>query len=125
MDSYKTEQIKKILISEQQSDPVENQLVDAIIAGKVELLSDVDICKKLNLSVPEFTRLVRQSDPSYRADLPHFPEHAIRAFSVSQSTKLTLPYKQTFSFPKPDIYIAGKARWTTDTLKNWLLQGAK
>lgn len=128
MNNIKTEQIKKILISEQQGNSPSNQLIDDIISGKVELLSEKDICKKLNLNEKEFIELVKQSDPKYDANGRVFSIETINAFfpqKTVQMDKFLLNYKKSYSFPKPDIYIVGKARWTTDTLRNWLLQGAK
>ena len=64
MSNGRTEQIKKILISAQQSDSPKDQLLNDVAEGKVHLISAKEICERLSLSESEFTALVRNSDPT-------------------------------------------------------------
>lgn len=129
MSNERTEQIKKLLISAQQSNSPKEQLLNDVAEGKIQLLSAKEICQRLNLSEDEFTNLVRNSDPTYSpapkskmADVIDFLKH--QAFEAKKNI-IKLENLHQYSFPAPDLYIAGKARWTEDTLKKWLLQGAK
>ncbi|MEE3682372.1 hypothetical protein [Actinobacillus pleuropneumoniae] len=129
MSNERTEQIKKLLISAQQSNSPKEQLLNDVAEGKIQLLSAKEICQRLNLSEDEFTNLVRNSDPTYSpapkskmADVTDFLKH--QAFEATKNI-IKLENLHQYSFPAPDLYIAGKARWTEDTLKQWLLQGAK
>lgn len=123
------EQIKKMLISEQEGIATNEQIINDLVAGKIKLLSAKDIYTRLNISSDEFTQLVKRSDPNFRLNenniVDTFMEKlnlpkAIDVYNVSSSNT-----KDSYSFPKPDLYIAGKARWSPDTLKKWLLQGSK
>lgn len=126
MSSNTTEQIKKMLISEQQPNAPEAQLIEAIIDGRVKLLSDKDIYQKLNISETEFSEWVKQTTPNYQAEHRTAQAVAVGVLFRDYSTKMSpFSQKKQHSFPKPDIYIAGKARWTTDTLRNWLRQNTK
>lgn len=126
--NLRAEQIKKLLISAQSDTSPEDQLVNDIVKGEVKLLSAKDICERLGLSENEFTELVRQNEPSYQARKKTKVEEVLGQMKglekVSQVIK-SQHFEYQYSFPAPDIYIAGKARWTEDSLKNWLLQGAK
>ena len=65
MSNKRTEQIKKLLISAQQSNSPKEQLLNDVAEGKIRLLSAKDIYQRLNLSEDEFTNLVRNNDPTY------------------------------------------------------------
>ena len=98
-----------------------------MIEGKIKLLSAKDIYTRLNISSGEFEQLVKNSDPTYslheRNKIDAITDSLIGKGLVKAISRTEIQYK--YSFPKPDLYIAGKARWSPDTLKRWLLQGAK
>lgn len=127
MSNERAEQIKKILLEGQQSSPPLEQLIDQIVAGSVKLLSAQEICDRLGLSENELTRLVRKNDPTY----PQYDNKSSAAKAMQGIERLARTMRGVamedglFSFPPPDIYIVGKARWSADTLKKWLFQGAK
>lgn len=129
MSSERTEQIKKILISAQQASSPKDQLLNDIAEGKINLLSAKEICKRLNLSESEFTALVKNSDPTYSPMPKNQVNEVMQAITenvrnlAENLTKLDSQHQ--YSFPAPDLYVAGRARWAEDTLKQWLLQGAK
>lgn len=123
----RTEQIKKLLISEQEGISPNEQIINDLIEGKIKLLSAKDIYTRLNISSGEFEQLVKNSDPTYslheRNKIDAITDSLIGKGLVKAISRTEIQYK--YSFPKPDLYIAGKARWSPDTLKRWLLQGAK
>ena len=123
----RTEQIKKLLISEQEGISPNEQIINDLIEGKIKLLSAKDIYTRLNISSGEFEQLVKNSDPTYslheKNKIDALTDSLIGKGLVKAISRTEIQYK--YSFPKPDLYIAGKARWSPDTLKRWLLQGAK
>lgn len=123
----RTEQIKKLLISEQEGISPNEQIINDLIEGKIKLLSAKDIYTRLNISSGEFEQLVKNSDPTYslheKNKIDAITDSLIGKGLVKAISRTEIQYK--YSFPKPDLYIAGKARWSPDTLKRWLLQGAK
>nr|DAT90883.1 MAG TPA: hypothetical protein [Bacteriophage sp.] len=124
----RTEQIKKLLISEQEGIAPNEQIINDLIEGKIKLLSAKDIYTLLNISSSEFEQLVKNSDPTYSLHEKNKMDALtkgliIRKDLIKAISRTEIQYK--YSFPKPDLYIAGKARWSSDTLKRWLLQGAK
>lgn len=126
ISNERTEQIKKILLEEQRASRPREQLINQIVAGSIKLLSAQEVCERLSLSEAELTRLVRKSDPNYpRYDNKGSVAKAMKEIERMTQTIREITMDEAFSFPAPDIYIAGKARWSEDTLKKWLLQGAK
>lgn len=129
MSNERTEQIKKLLISAQQSNSPKEQLLNDVAEGKIQLLSAKDIYQRLNLSEDEFTNLVRNSDPTYsptqKSKIDDLTDILNRQVFEATKNIIKSENRHQYSFPAPDLYIAGKARWTEDTLKQWLLQGAK
>ena len=123
----RTEQIKKLLISEQEGIAPNEQIINDLIEGKIKLLSAKDIYTRLNISSGEFEQLVKNNDPTYslheKNKIDAITDSLIGKGLVKAISRTEIQYK--YSFPKPDLYIAGKARWSPDTLKRWLLQGAK
>lgn len=123
----RTEQIKKLLISEQEGISPNEQIINDLIEGKIKLLSAKDIYTRLNISSGEFEQLVKNNDPTYslheKNKIDAITDSLIGKGLVKAISRTEIQYK--YSFPKPDLYIAGKARWSPDTLKRWLLQGAK
>ncbi len=123
----RTEQIKKLLISEQEGIAPNEQIINDLIEGKIKLLSAKDIYTRLNISSGEFEQLVKNSDPTYtlheKNKIDVLTSSLIGNGLIKTISRTEIQYK--YSFPKPDLYIAGKARWSPDTLKRWLLQGAK
>ncbi|EIJ72898.1 hypothetical protein [Haemophilus parahaemolyticus] len=129
MSNKRTEQIKKLLISAQQSNSPKEQLLNDVAEGKIRLLSAKDIYQRLNLSEDEFTNLVRNNDPTYsptqQSRIDDLTDILNRQVFEARKNIIKLDNRHQYSFPAPDLYIVGKARWTEDTLKQWLLQGAK
>lgn len=127
MNNEKKEHIKKILMSEQQFNKISDQLINDILDGKAKLLSAKEICERLNISENYFTNLVKVNDPTYKLQESNASlgetllNDVLKGFLREETSEENLQY----GFPKPDIYIAGKARWATQTLKSWLLEGAK
>lgn len=122
----RTEQIKKLLISEQEGIAPNEQIINDLIEGKIKLLSAKDIYTRLNISSGEFEQLVKNSDPTYSLHEKNKMDALTSLIGkglIKTISQTEIQYK--YSFPKPDLYIAGKARWSSDTLKRWLLQGAK
>lgn len=112
--------IKSKIIEEQRATRPKNKLISDIVEGKIKLLTEEDITHRLNISQKEFISWVRRSDPTYKSDLRSRENKDM----LSVIEKLNLSLDNT-KFPSPDIYIAGSARWSADTLESWLKDSIK
>lgn len=115
------EDVKQSIVEAQLAATPKDKLVNDMIKGTAELLSADDIIKRLGIRADEFEKLV---------DLPN---HYLRtqgglgaALHTSKhlfDVHIELINKELESktdFPKPDLYILGKARWKRETFKKWL-----
>lgn len=109
MSNEKTETIKAILIAAQRPAITKEQIIDDVVAGKVKLLTAEQISERIGIDEAVFTLWVKQSTDDYHPRKPR-----------KELGKDKMPLMATF--PKPDIYIAGEARWTQETFKMWLIQ---
>lgn len=106
MTNLRTEQIKGILLAEQQAKSYQGQIISDLVEGKITLLTAQEICSRLSIDEKIFTLWVRKNEPDYN----------------KKAGEISWEHFQPTQFPKPDIYIAGEARWTKETFKRWLLQ---
>lgn len=113
--------VKQAIVDAQLASTPKNQLVNDIMKGSSDLLSANDIIHRLGISADEFQELV------------NLPNHYLRAngglgAAVYQTRRMfdahielvNQELEKKLSFPKPDLYILGKARWKKDTFRQWL-----
>lgn len=112
--------VKSAIVEAQLASTPKDKVVSDIMKGSADLLSANDIIQRLGITANEFEILVG------------LPNHYVRTNrglgAVIHSAKMFDPYielvnselEKNITFPKPDIYILGKARWKKETFKKWL-----
>ncbi|WP_427838245.1 hypothetical protein [Actinobacillus pleuropneumoniae] len=113
--------VKEAIVEAQLASTPKDKIVNDIMKGIGDFLSANDIIKRLGISADEFHELV------------NLPNHYIRTngglgaalYSSSRLFDATVELvnkdlEKSKSFPKPDLYILGKARWKKETFKKWL-----
>jgi hypothetical protein len=119
--STKFEDVKQFIVEAQLASTPKDKVVNDIMKGTADLLSANDIIKRLGITADEFKELV------------NLPNHYLRtrgglAGALHNNTTLfnanieliNQDLEKASSFPKPDLYILGKARWKKETFKKWL-----
>ncbi|KGQ29758.1 hypothetical protein [Gallibacterium anatis] len=116
------DQVKSNIVKAQLTSSPKDRMINSIMNGSAELLSANDIILRLGITVKEFEKLIK------------LPNHYLKtngelgaAFAATHSlldSNIELINKDLSEkgsvFPKPDLYILGKARWTKETFKKWL-----
>lgn len=115
------ENVKPAIVEAQLASTPKNQLVKDIMKGSADLLSANDIIHRLGINADEFLNLV------------NLPNHYLRTngglgAAVYQTRRMfdahielvNKDLEKNISFPKPDLYILGKARWKKETFQQWL-----
>lgn len=96
-----------------------DSLIESIAAGKANLLTADDICKRLSISRSTFDRWVRNSAPIHeqlqkkqeaKGEIAQFLELMVDPMEKADKT----------SFPQADIRIGNSPRWSIETFKAWL-----
>lgn len=113
--------VEDAIVETQLASTPRDKVINDIVKGAGNFLSANDIIKRLGISADEFK------------DLVNLPNHYIRTngglgAALYSSTRLfdatvelvNKDLEQKKSFPKPDLYILGKARWKKETFKKWL-----
>ena len=112
--------VKQSIVAAQLASTPKDKVVSDIMKGRADLLSANDIIQRLSITANEFERLVG------------LPNHYVRTNgglgAVMRTTQMIDPHielinselEKNITFPKPDIYILGKARWKKETFKKWL-----
>ena len=112
--------VKQSIVAAQLASTPKDKVVSDIMKGSADLLSANDIIQRLSITANEFERLVG------------LPNHYVRTNgglgAVMRSAQMFDPHielinselEKNITFPKPDIYILGKALWKKETFKNWL-----
>ncbi|OBW93004.1 hypothetical protein [Gallibacterium salpingitidis] len=113
--------VKQAIVEAQLASTPKDRMINSIMTGATELLSANDIILRLGITANEFEKLIK------------LPNHYLRtssgfgaALSATQAlfdTHIELINKdleKISTFPNPDLYILGKARWTKETFKKWL-----
>lgn len=118
--------VKQAIVEAQLAATPRDKLVNDIMKGSADLLSANDIITRLGISADEFKELV------------NLPNHYLRTNggvgATVYNTKrmfdthielINQELEKNISFPKPDLYILGKARWKKETFKKWLEEQCK
>ena len=90
--------------------------------GAADLLSANDIIKRLGITADEFQELVNLPNHYLRNTGGTFGEALYRSSRLFDShiELINKDLEGKSTFPKPDFYILGKARWKKETFKKWL-----
>ncbi|MEG9489351.1 hypothetical protein [Mannheimia indoligenes] len=115
------EDVKQAIVEAQLASTPKDKVVNDIMKGSAELLSANDIINRLGITAVEFQELV------------NLPNHYLRTNgglgAAVYTTKrmfdahielINQELEKNLSFPEPDLYILGKARWKKETFKKWL-----
>ena len=113
--------VKQAIVEAQLAATPKDKLVNDIMKGSADLLSANDIITRLGISVDEFMKLINLPNHSLRTN--GGLAAAVYASKRMFDTHIELineELEKKTSFPKPDLYILGKARWKKETFKKWL-----
>ena len=120
--STKFEDVKQAIIEAQLASIPRNEIINEITSGMANFLSADDIIKCLDITPDEFQNLVNL--PNHYLKTTGSPlvatlYHKNRFFDSSlELVNESLESKATF--PKPDFYLLGKARWKKETFNQWI-----
>ncbi len=119
--------VKQAIVAAQLAMNPKDKMINSIMKGSAELLSANDIIQKLGITVDEFSELLKLPNHYLRTKggfgaVIH-GSNALFDGNVELINK-ELEQKKGF-FPKPDLYILGKARWTKETFRKWLEEQCK
>lgn len=113
--------VKQSIIEAQLAATPRDKLVNDIVKGSADLLSANDIITRLGITANEFTELVNLPNHSLRTyqGLSALGSNRAKTFE-SYVELINEELGRNISFPKPDLYILGKARWKKETFKKWV-----
>lgn len=114
--------IKQAIVAAQLSATPKEQMINSIMEGSAELLSANDIIKKLGITADEFSELLLKLPNHYLRVNGGLGEAVMRTRALFDRDVelINRDLEQKSTFPKPDLYVLGKARWTKETFKKWL-----
>ncbi|HDR1420435.1 hypothetical protein CDE51_09940 [Pasteurella multocida] len=125
--STKFEDVKEAIVKAQLASTPRDKVINDVIKGSAELLSASDIISRLSITVNEFRELVGLPNHYIKikpgASIPSVIGESSYYSKELYSSDIELINKElekNISFPKPDLYILGKARWKKETFKKWL-----
>lgn len=117
--------IKQAIVEAQLASTPKDKMIQSIMQGTTELLSANDIIQKLGITTDEFQRLVDLPNHQLRNSTLGHITRFYSDVSGGQVELVDTNWEATNKFPKPDLYILGKARWTKETFKEWLEKQCK
>ncbi|MDU4440264.1 MAG: hypothetical protein E7I89_06120 [Haemophilus parainfluenzae] len=120
--STKFEDVKQSIVEAQLASTPKDKVVNDIMKGAADLLSANDIIKRLGITADEFQELVNLPNHYLRNTGGTFGEALYRSSRLFDShiELINKDLEGKSTFPKPDFYILGKARWKKETFKKWL-----
>ena len=120
--STKFEDVKQSIVEAQLASTPKDKVVNDIMKGAADLLSANDIIKRLGITADEFQELVNLPNHYLRNTGGTFGEALYRSSRLFDShiELINRDLEGKSTFPKPDFYILGKARWKKETFKKWL-----
>ncbi|MCI7353330.1 MAG: hypothetical protein SPE06_05460 [[Actinobacillus] rossii] len=118
--------VKQAIVEAQLAATPRDKLVNDIMKGSADLLSANDIITRLGISADEFMKLVNLPNHSLRTNGGlGAAVYASRRMFDAHIELINQELEKNISFPKPDVYILGKARWKKETFKKWLEEQCK
>ena len=120
--STKFENVKQSIVEAQLASAPKYKVVNGIMKGAADLLSANDIIERLGITADEFQELVDLPNHYLRNTGGTFGEALYRSSRLFDShiELINKDLEGKSTFPKPDFYILGKARWKKETFKKWL-----
>ena len=118
----KFEDVKQSIIDAQLASITSDKMIDEITGGMSNVISAHDIIKRLGITPDEFQELVNLPNHYLRNTGGTFAEALYRSTRLFDShvELINRDLEGKSTFPKPDFYILGKARWKKETFKKWL-----
>ena len=113
--------VKEAIVEAQLASTPKDKVINDIMKGSAELLSANDIINRLGITAREFQELVNlpnhylRSNGGLGAAL-----HTTQRMFDTHIELINQELEKKLFFPKPDLYILGKARWKKETFKKWL-----
>ena len=97
-------------------------MISEITSGMSNVISAHDIIKRLGITPDEFQELVNLPNHYLRNTGGTFGETLYKSSRLFDShiELINRDLEGKSTFPKPDFYILGKARWKKETFKKWL-----
>lgn len=104
--------VKQAIVEAQLASTPKDKVVNDIMKGSAELLSANDIINRLGIGADEFQELVNLPNHYLRINggLGAAVYNTRRMFDTHVEL-VNQELEKNISFPKPDLYILGKARW--------------
>ncbi|MDC2824574.1 hypothetical protein PHA51_00785 [Rodentibacter pneumotropicus] len=119
--------VKNAIVEAQLASIPSDQMISEITLGMSNVISAHDIIKRLGITIDEFKELVNLPNHYVRttgSPLAATLYNSSRLFETNiELVNKELEGKTTF--PKPDFYILGKARWKKETFEKWLQEQCK
>ncbi len=111
--------VKQAIVEAQLASTPKDKVVNDIMKGSAELLSANDIINRLGIGADEFQELVNLPNHYLRINggLGAAVYNTRRMFDTHVEL-VNQELEKNISFPKPDLYILGKARWKKKHLRN-------
>lgn len=115
----KFEDVKQSIVEAQLAS---DKMISEITSGMSSVISAHDIIKRLGVTPDEFQELVNLPNHYLRNTGGTFGEALYRSSRLFDShiELINRDLEGKSTFPKPDFYILGKARWKKETFKKWL-----
>lgn len=114
------EDVKAEIVAAQLAATPKGVLVESVLKGTADLLSAHDIIRALGISSAEFEKLVNLPNHYLNAEGSGAALHNAVNFLNPHIELISRDLEKQNDFPKPDLYILGKARWKKSTFKAWL-----
>lgn len=113
--------VKQAIVEAQLASTPKDKVINDIMKGSAELLSANDIINRLGITAKEFQELVNLPNHYLRANGGLGAAlHTTQRMFDTHIELINQELEKKLFFPKPDLYILGKARWKKETFKKWL-----
>lgn len=114
------EDVKQSIVEAQLASSPKDKMINSIMKGTADLLSANDIINRLGITPNEFEKMVNLPRHYVNAKGLGGAVHAANVLFDPHIELINHDLEEKTMFPKPDLYILGKARWTKETFKKWL-----
>ncbi|EER47566.1 hypothetical protein AM305_07793 [Actinobacillus minor NM305] len=113
--------VKQAIVEAQLASTPKDKVINDIMKGSAELLSANDIINRLGITAKEFQELVNLPNHYLRTNGGLGSAlHTTQRMFDTHIELINQELEKKLFFPKPDLYILGKARWKKETFKKWL-----
>lgn len=118
------ENVKQAIVDAQLASTPRDQMAHEITNGMANLLSAHDIIKRLGITANEFQELVNLPNHYLQTTggVLGVSRHNTERLFEARIELINKDLEGKSTFPKPDFYLLGKARWKKETFKKWLAE---